>query len=751
MTKFNLLSPLLSTLVLSLLAPTAQAQSAQEPVSSKKPAAPDTKTPTLQRVEVTGAVTDTEKRRQSTAAKIVVGRDDIEKFGDSTMGELLKRLPGVTAGGRPGRGGGPRMRGMAGGYTQIMIDGQRVAPGTSLDDLSPDQVERIEVMRAPTAETGARAIAGSINIITRGGYTRRVNDIKLGASFEDGDVQPGVSWSRNDTAGDLIYNFSVSAMKAQRSNDSTGSLLTENLTTGESIRQNSTNTSATLRDGLHANLRLQWRSDGGDSVVFNPMVVASKASGSSLSLLTQDRGVAPFERSVGSNESEFSTLRLNGQWTHPMDSGGTLFWSGGVGRSAWSNSSVRTNSGGFAEQNSVMTSHSQQQDNSVTSTLKLSQSLADSHSLVTGAEWESNQRNESGDTRGATALDTTSLNNDLRASSRRVAVYAQDEWNVTTQWAAHAGLRWEGIHTEGSTAQSAETVSNTSQVLTPLAHAVWKPAPNSRDQVRISLTRSYRAPDLQNMVANPSVNGRYLGRGANTAVYADSAANPALRPELASGLDVAFEHYVAGGGLLSANVFYRTIDDVIRRQVNLETVAWADVPRWVARPQNIGDASTYGLELEAKVRLSELWAEAPRLDVRANASIFRSRVSGIEGPNNRLAEQPDGTLNLGADYRLNDLPWTVGGNLNWTPGYTTQLSDTQTSTQADKTMLEAYGVWTVQPGMQLRLSASNIVARDYLTSGTQLSANALGQTLRDSTSNVAPTAVNFQVRLEMKL
>ncbi len=705
----------------------------------------------LKRVEVTGAVTDTEKRRQSTAAKIVVGREDIERFGDTTMGELLKRLPGVTAGGRPGRGGPPRMRGMGGGYTQIMIDGQRVAPGTSLDDLSPDQIERIEILRAPTAETGARAIAGTINVITRGGYTRRVNDVKLGASWEDGDVQPGVSWSRNDTAGDLIYNFSLSAMHGRRSNNSSNTLLTENLATGETVRQAGSTTSSSLRDGLHANLRLQWRSDSGDSFVLNPMVVMSKGNSSSDSTLTQDAGIAPFERSSTSSESQFSTGRVQGQWTHAMESGGTLFWTGGIGRSMWSNSAARTNSGSLAVQNSATDSQSQVQDTSLTSSVKLSTSLANEHSLVTGAEVESNERTESGSTRGATALDQTDLNNHLAASSRRLALYAQDEWTVNANWSAHAGIRWEGIQTEGSTSPDVPDVLNISRVLTPLVHAVWKPSPASRDQVRISVTRSYRSPDLSNLIANPSINGRYLGRGANTVLFADRAGNPDLRPELASGLDVAFEHYLNGGGVLSANVFYRTIGDLIRRETSLESVSWADVPRWISRPQNIGDATTQGVELEAKARLSDLLPDGPKLDLRANASIFRSNVSGISGPNNRIDQQPDGTLNLGADYRLPGLPWTFGGNYNWTPGYTTQLSADQTATQGDKVMLEAYGVWTIQPGTQLRLSASNITPRDYITSGTQLSVNALGQPMRDTSVNTAPSGVNLQVRLEMKL
>jgi iron complex outermembrane receptor protein len=44
---------------------------------------------------------------------------------------------------------------MGGGFTQILIDGQRIPPGFSIEQLSPDQVERIEIYRAPTAETGA--------------------------------------------------------------------------------------------------------------------------------------------------------------------------------------------------------------------------------------------------------------------------------------------------------------------------------------------------------------------------------------------------------------------------------------------------------------------------------------------------------------------------------------------------------------------------------------------------------------------
>src|SRR5205814_442046 len=145
---------------------------------------------------------------------------EIDSYGDSTVGELLKRQPGVTMQGAPGRGGSIRMRGLGGGYTQVLLDGERVPPGFSLDSLTPDQIERIEILRAPTAETGARAIAGTINIVTREGYRKRLNDLQAGVAWEQGHISPGLSWTRNQAFGDWTANVSLSAFRQRRETES---------------------------------------------------------------------------------------------------------------------------------------------------------------------------------------------------------------------------------------------------------------------------------------------------------------------------------------------------------------------------------------------------------------------------------------------------------------------------------------------------------------------------------------------------
>ena len=741
-------------------APTTPAAAAQDPgqlQSSPTPARTSGKAPqpqnVLKPVEIRANL-ESDTRRLSTAAKIIIGREEIERYGDSSMGELLKRLPGITSSGRPGRGGPPAMRGLGSGYTQIMIDGERAPRGFSLEDISPEQVERIEIMRAPTAETGARAIAGTINIITRGGYVKYLNNLSVGASLENGKVAPGASWSRSDTVDGMSYSLTLSAARMERANDESKTTVTESLARPEAptVLQTMQEVARaqSQRDMLHANGRWQWGGTGSDSLVLTPMLIMSHNQGQSSSTLTQSGGVLPYALSDTASDNRFSMLRLGTSWSRRMDDGARLLVNNNLGRSTWNNNANTLQSGG-ANGRLPLSQDSVQTDTTWNSSAKYSLLIAEKHNLVSGLELEMNQREQSASSLRDGQNPLGDFDGDLSASSRRLALYTQDEWDINPHWAAHAGLRWESINTSGSAGQGQATVSNQSAVLTPLLHAVWRPDLASKDQIRVSLTRSYRSPDLGRLIARPTINRFFPDRGANSPLHPDSAGNPDLQAELAMGIDTAYEHYLPGGGLLSANVFVRQINNLMRSQTALETVPWADVPRWVSRMQNVGSALTSGLELEAKFRLREIDPDAPAVDLRANMSLLQSRLTSIGGPNNRLEQQPDGTLNLGADYRLSGLPLRLSGNINWTPGYTTRLADTQEVWQGDKWVLDASALWIFTPSVQLRLSASNLLARDYLTGGSLLSTQSNGLPSRDNTQTTAPSYLNLQARLELKL
>jgi outer membrane receptor for ferrienterochelin and colicins len=744
--NFALRSALLIALALS--AGPLQAQTPQMPQAAD----PAASAPAAQRIDVTGSRPgETEQRRQSTAAKIVIGRDEIERFGDSTTSEVLKRLPGITMPGPGGRGGGPRMRGMAGGYTQILLDGERVPPGFSIDSIAPEQIERIEILRAPTAETGARAIAGSINIVLREGFRKRLNDLRIGAALENANASPSLNWTRNDTLGNWIVNGSLSAFRRIQDSESVSLTRREDLADATTtLLREGGSSSRDTRKGLHATGRLQWRNDEGMSALLQPLVIHSEGGATSRGrvrdLIADPDDPLEFVRSQTESEGRFTLLRLNGQFNHRVGADTRLEWRFGIGDGHWRNASLREEFDAADTLSRTVDDRTDNRDRNATLSLKASNILEGGHSLVGGVELERNRRIEGRTTLWDGVPQLTEFGDNVTASSRRYAVYAQDEWTVTPQWAAHAGLRIEGITTEGEGAN--DTIErNVSRVATPLLHAVWRPDPKGRDQVRASLTRSYRSPNLNQLIGRPSLNVIDPPPGSNTELTADSAGNPALRPEIATGIDLAVERYLSEGGVLSANLFHRRIRDLIRNVVALEDVSWSPgSPRYVSRPQNIGDASTAGIELEAKFRLSDAVEAAPRVDLRSNLSVFHSRVEGIPGPNNRLAEQPGGTLNFGADYRLRSLPLTLGGNLNHTPGYEIRLDTDRWAVQPDKTVIDAYALWVFNPELQLRLSLGNALAQDYLTQ-TRVVSN--GQ-LESVASNVR-SYVNWQLRLEMKL
>ena len=192
-------------------------------------------------------------------------------------------------------------------------------------------------------------------------------------------------------------------------------------------------------------------------------------------------------------------------------------------------------------------------------------------------------------------------------------------------------------------------------------------------------------------------------------------------------------------------MFERRIDQLIRNQTTLETVG--GVPRWVSRPQNIGDAVTRGVELEAKFRMNELVKDSTLpVDLRANLGVFRSRVSSLDRPDNRLDKQPDWSANFGGDWRLRGLPLTVGASVNFTPAYAIQLSDAQRSTVDTRRVIDAYALWTFTPEVQLRASVSNLLPLDNVNGSTFTTA-----TTRQVATTSNPGSTAWALRLEMKL
>ena len=110
--------------------------------------------------------------RDGSVPKLVYDQRFFERFKPQSVGDILKRIPGISGSADAGEFDRPQMRGIGPQYTRILIDGQRV-PGTGndrtlvIDRIPAHLVKRIEIIRSPEAGGDAQGIAGTINIVLK--------------------------------------------------------------------------------------------------------------------------------------------------------------------------------------------------------------------------------------------------------------------------------------------------------------------------------------------------------------------------------------------------------------------------------------------------------------------------------------------------------------------------------------------------------------------------------------------------------
>jgi vitamin B12 transporter len=126
-------------------------------------------------VVVTATPVETPAEQLGASVSVVAG-EDFQTYHYPTVDEALRSVPGVEVrrSGAYGKTTSVTIRGANANQVQVLVDGLRVKSPTlgqvDLADISPDLIERIEVIRgAQSTLYGADAIGGVINIITRKG------------------------------------------------------------------------------------------------------------------------------------------------------------------------------------------------------------------------------------------------------------------------------------------------------------------------------------------------------------------------------------------------------------------------------------------------------------------------------------------------------------------------------------------------------------------------------------------------------
>ncbi len=693
-----------------------------------------------QRVEIAARQGSTDLRRAANIAKQIYGREELDRFGDTNALDVLRRLPGVNVG-----SGGPRMRGLGSGYTQILINGDPAPQGFNLDQLSPSQIERIEVLRAPTAEQSAQAVAGTINIILKDAPRRSQRSLRLGVG--DGRDRPMANANLNigESKGPFALSVPLSLFEWDRASRTTVERQMAG-SDGASARSEQVGDGASWGWGYNLAPRL--------NVKFSDEQTLSAASffqkgywNNRTDYTSRVLAGNPVLDDDSVGEGTWENRRGNLTWAHRFRENQRIELRAGVQQSRWTFDARNLRSGALQ-----LRSVGGGLDEGLTQAGKYSLLLGEAHTLTAGWDLEHRDREERRTTTdgAGNALLPAFEGQPFEATVRRHAFYVQDEWEISPQWQLYLGLRQERIASESTSATN--PVRNTSSVLSPLAHLTYKFDPKGRDMIRASLTRSYKAPGLGTLLARPQVNAAYPNTSVtNTALAPDRIGNPSLSPELATGLDIAYEKYLANGGLISVGVFHRQLSDVVRNVTTLRSVSWASAPRWVTEPLNFSDASTSGLEIEMRGRAADLLptllGNAKALNLRASVNLYRSRVAALQGPDNRLDGQQPWSATLGFDQRISGLPLNVGGSLSLTPGYETRQTEDQWVKRSGTRSVDVFAQMFLSQTMSLRVAASAGVQQFGPPNGTSTTRLASG----DYTRSERYTKPQINLSLDMRL
>jgi iron complex outermembrane receptor protein len=145
----------------------------------------DAKTVVLDAMSVTAqalsaqAVALTEQRNAPNI-KNVISLDEFVDQGEGNIGEFIKYVPGLDLQYNPFTPQFVTIRGMPASGTLIQFDGAPTAPalfGTSrsfdMNTAGAANIDRIEISKVPTPDMPANAVGGSINVISKTGFSRK--------------------------------------------------------------------------------------------------------------------------------------------------------------------------------------------------------------------------------------------------------------------------------------------------------------------------------------------------------------------------------------------------------------------------------------------------------------------------------------------------------------------------------------------------------------------------------------------------
>jgi iron complex outermembrane receptor protein len=577
----------------------------------------------LDKIEVEDHYSVIEERKENSIAKRIIQGEELTQYGDMNALEVLKRTPGVTIPEGKGKKGAPGK-----GYTKVLVDGEEISAtskrrGSPLEQISPDMIERIEVMTNGSAEYTAEAMGGIVNIVLKKPASEGKTIAKVTGGIYNEQPMASVFAQQEGKNGDLSYMFNATYADNTHKDDSS-----THIDEPPSVTEKITDEEGRFR-ALSLNTKL----------IYTPNAKTKYS----------------FDASLGVNDNKSSSderIYTNGTLSNVIhnrdESEGVMVWTklagqhhiSGTELAEWKLKFHQNDSDGETRSGSQL-----QYDDSLFRVQGAEGSYSraqDEHFIKTGAELKRLSQQE----------DIRVLNNGIETSNEhqrlrqdKSSLYAQDEISIGENTVLTPGIRYENVSRDFG-------ASSRLDYFAPSMHLLYRLSSN--DNLRASIAKTVKLPRLDELSENVD-----SSLELNDLNHPDVSGNINLKEEKALSYEVRYEHFFEDKGIISIGGFYRVIDDKIEKLTTLEG------GRYIERPYNAGEAKLWSIEMELKKSLDSY---VRGLGIFGNATFQNSSLT-LNDSKRPIKGTNDYLYNVGIDHTLSAYRLTYGTAYRYVGGY----------------------------------------------------------------------------------
>ena len=686
--NFSLQSAAVLALATALISTPAAAQDSADTAPIQKE---DGTITTSEDIVVLGSVG---YRNRSDEAEPVLSYDSefFQRFEPLTAGDALKRVPSVTFLSDVIESDGARLRGLPPGYTQILINGERV-PGSQadrsffLDRIPAELIDRVEIVRSSSARRTGDAVAGTINIELRDGYELDGGYVRAGALyFDDEELEPsfGAVYGGQVGPGRLLVGLNLQGRHnpkkkySLRYGDSPEN--DPNYATDEFDNRED---QADTRDGKDYSANASYEIDGENTDFrIGGFYVRTDRTETERSFEYDDATAITGPMPLGNLVSDNANVNEIDQENYSLDARVKHRWSLGettlrLGYARFDDKQRETeyevafdvdyDDGEVPEFEQAFTA-TDITDKEFSAKLDHQFELGNDIQFVVGGYYQKKTRNtaileadDDAEFPGLQASYDQFVDNptdlmvpfgDLEPADGGVNTLKERRLDGFALFQGKSGgLTWEaGIRYETTKLDITDFTEAAAVPTQDNDYEKWLPSASikfdltARDRITASVARTNRRPDFN--FVSPALLEEEVGDS-------DLLGNPQLGPETAWGVDLGYERRIGRTGVVGINFFYRDVTDLIEL-TNTGLEGSEGEGTFIYQPQNVGDGKVYGVEFDLSTDLGFLGL--PNTGVFGNVSWLDSEITDFAGKR-RFNGQSDYVYNIGF---IQDLPqWGV--------------------------------------------------------------------------------------------